>query len=147
LLAPTQIGGKSGGEEDLTSSMFTTRRYLMFQVEKILKDKEFGHGIDTTKLTRDGELSMLTKLRKKEEVDSTLNMVSISTEHSISDQDSQCGELLKMSPTILDSEDSIFQEEDNKLGSSIESPRPSSQNTPNPTPFTWQATTVIHTLD
>jgi hypothetical protein len=147
LLAPTQIGGKSGGEEDLTSSMFTTRRYLMFQVEKILKDKEFGHGIDTTKLTRDGELSMLTKLRRKEEVDSTLNMVSISTEHSTSDQDSQCGELLKMSPIISDLEDITSEERDNKLGSSIESRIPSSQNTPNPTQSTWQATTVILTSD
>jgi hypothetical protein len=119
----------------------------MFSKERMLKDKRLLSGRDIMVLTKDGELSILTKLPRKEEVDSTLNTDSTSTELSISDQDSQCGELLKLFLTTLDSEDSTFQEEDNKLGSSIESPRPSSQNTPNPTPFIWQATTVIHTLD
>jgi hypothetical protein len=123
--------------------MPATARYLMFQVEKILKDKEFGHGQDTTKLTRDGELSILIKHQRKLPVDSIESMDFTSTDHSSSDQDSQCKELLKLSLTILDSEDITIQEEDNKLGSSIESRIPSSQNTPNLTPFTWQATTVI----
>jgi hypothetical protein len=108
----------------------------MFSKERMLKDKRLLSGRDIMVLTKDGELSILTKLPRKEEVDSTLNTDSTSTELSISDQDSQCGELLKMSPTILDSEDSIIQEEDNKLGSSIEFRIPSSLNTPNHTPFT-----------
>jgi hypothetical protein len=97
--------------------------------------------------TRDGELSTLTKQERKDHQDMTVDTDSTSIEHSTSDQDSQCKELLKLFPTISDSEDITIQEEDNKLGNSTESRIPSSQNTPNPTPFTWQATTVTPTSE
>jgi hypothetical protein len=97
--------------------------------------------------TRDGELSMLTKQARKELRDMTVNMDSILIEHSISDQDFHSRELLKLSLTILDSEDGITEEEDNKLGSSIEYRIPSSLNTPNHTQSTWQATVVILTSE
>jgi hypothetical protein len=115
--------------------------------ERMLKDNKLLSGIDTMDSTRDGELSIPTKLPRKEDLDSIENMDSISTEHSTSDLDSQCGELLKLFLTTLDSEDSTTQEEDNKLGSSTESRIPSSQNTPNPTQSTWQATTAIPTSE
>jgi hypothetical protein len=108
----------------------------------MLKDKEFGSGRDIMEPIRDGESSMLTNPRRKEPLDTIENTDSISTEHSTSDLDSQCGELLKLFLTILDSEDITFQERDNKLGSSIEFRIPSSLNIPNPTPFTWQPTIV-----
>jgi hypothetical protein len=114
---------------------------------RMLKDKRLSSGRSTMDSTRDGELSILIKLPRKELLDLIENMDSISTEHSTSDQDSQCGELLKMSLTILDSEDITKEERDNKLGSSTESRIPSSLNTPDPTQSTWQATTVIPTSD
>jgi hypothetical protein len=108
----------------------------MFSKERILKDKRLSSGRDIMVLTKDGELSTLIRQLRREDLDSTENTDSTSTEHSTSDQDSQCGELLKMFPTTLDSEDSTMEEEDNKLGSSIEFRIPSSLNTPNLTPFT-----------
>jgi hypothetical protein len=108
----------------------------MFIKTKMLKDNKLLSGTDTMVLTKDGELSTLTKHPKKDHLDMTENTDSISIEHSTSDQDSQCGELLKLFPTISDSEDSTKEEEDNKLGSLIEFRIPSSQNTLNHTPFT-----------
>jgi hypothetical protein len=146
--ALTQIGGRSSGTEEKTSLTSIIERYLMFHMEKMLKDKLSGFGTDIIRPIRDGELSMLTKLRRKEEVDTTVNTDSTSTELSTSDQECQCKELLKMSLTILELEDMpVQEEEDNKLGSSIEFRIPSSLNTPDLTPFTWQATTVILTSD
>jgi hypothetical protein len=75
---PTQDGGRSSGIEDTTSSMLEITRFGMFQVEKIKKDKEFGSGIDTTVLIRDGELSILTNHQEKQHVDMTENMDSTS---------------------------------------------------------------------
>jgi hypothetical protein len=132
----TPNGGKLSSTLVNTSSIQTTRRHLMFSKERILKDKKSLSGRDIMVLTKDGELSTLINLSRKELLDLTKNSDSISIEHSTSDQDSQCGELLKMSPTISDSEDSTTEEEDNKLGSLIEFRIPSSQNTLNHTPFT-----------
>jgi hypothetical protein len=103
--APTLNGGRSSNTEDRTSSTSITRRLLMSMVEKILKDKRLLSGRDTTELTRDGLLSILTKQRKKLVRDMIENTDSTSTEHSSSDQDSQCKELPKLCLTILDSED------------------------------------------
>jgi hypothetical protein len=61
----------------------------MFQEEKILKVKKLLFGADTTKPTRDGQLSMLTELPKKRLLDLTEILVSKLTDHSISDQDFQ----------------------------------------------------------
>jgi hypothetical protein len=129
--------------KDHSSPISRTERFSMFQLTEMLKDKRFMLGRDTEELTRDGELSMLTNHPRKDPRDMIKNTDSTLTEHSTSDQDSQCGELLKMSLTISDSEDSTTQEEDNKLGSSIEFRIPSSLNTPSPTQSTWQVTIVI----
>jgi hypothetical protein len=134
--APTPIGGKFSSIKVNTLSIQKPRRHLMSIKQRMLKDKRLLSGRDIMVLTKDGELSTLINLSRKELLDMTKNSDSISTEHSTSDQDSQCGELLKMSPITLDLEDSTIQEEDNKLGSSTESRIPSSQNTLNHTPFT-----------
>jgi hypothetical protein len=102
---------------------------------------------DTTESTKDGELPILISMPRKEHLVTIKNMDSISTDFSTSDQDSQCKELLKLSLTILDSEDSTIQEEDNKLGSSTEFRIPSSLNTLNPIQSTWQATIAIPTSE
>jgi hypothetical protein len=115
--------------------------------ERTLKPKRLLSGKSTMDSTRDGELSMLTKLLRREDLDSTESTDSISIEHSTSDQDSQCGELLKLFLTILDSEDIMPEERDNKLGSSIEFRIPSSLNTLDHTPFTLQATIVTPTSE
>jgi hypothetical protein len=83
--------------------------------------------------------------RKKEQVDMIKSMDSISIEHSSSDQDSQCGELLKMYPITLDSRDITMEEEDNKHSNLIECLTLSSLSIPNPIPFTSTVTEVVHT--
>jgi hypothetical protein len=61
----------------------------MFQEEKIPKVKRLSSGEDTTSLTRDGESSMLTEQRKHQPRELIETSVSISTDFSILDQDSQ----------------------------------------------------------
>jgi hypothetical protein len=73
----TLTGGRSSGTEETTLSTFRTRRFLMYPVEKIKKDKKLLSGRDTTVLTRDGESSMLTKLLRSLTRDSI--MISDST--------------------------------------------------------------------
>jgi hypothetical protein len=80
--APAHNGGKSSSTLETTSKTFTTRRFLMFQEEKILKDKLLSSGADTTKPTRDGQLSMLIKPLELELEDITENSDSKSTEYS-----------------------------------------------------------------
>jgi hypothetical protein len=62
--APTQDGGKSSLTLEATSKTSRTRRCLMYQVEKMPKDKKLFSGKDITDLTRDGELFMLIKQRR-----------------------------------------------------------------------------------
>jgi hypothetical protein len=83
------------------------------------KDKRSFARLRTMAGTRDGELSILINLSRKELRDMIKNTDSTSIEHSSSDQDFQCGELLKMCLIILDSEDIPIQEEDNKPSNSI----------------------------
>jgi hypothetical protein len=45
-----------------SSLILTTTRFSMFLQTEIPKDKKFMSGRDTVEQTRDGELSMLTKL-------------------------------------------------------------------------------------
>jgi hypothetical protein len=85
----TPTGGRSSGEEENTSSMSTTRRLLMFIRTRILKDKRSLSGKDIMAGTKDGELSMLTNKVKKKHLDMMDHLDSTSTDHSISDQDSQ----------------------------------------------------------
>jgi hypothetical protein len=74
-------------DNSLPTSKIT--RYSMSLETKIEKDKTFIFGRDMVVETRDGVLSILTKLLRKEVRDGTVNMDSISTDHSTSDQDSQ----------------------------------------------------------
>jgi len=75
--------------KDNSSPTSRTTRYSMSQETEILKCKMFMLGRDMEVQTRDGESSMLTNKRDKEEKDSTVTSDSISTEHSTSDQDFQ----------------------------------------------------------
>jgi hypothetical protein len=59
----------------------------MFQVVKIQKVKRLSSGADTTKPTRDGELSTLTEQRRDQPRDFPETSVSTSTDHSTSDQE------------------------------------------------------------
>jgi len=72
-----------------TSSTGRTERLLMSQEERILKDKQFGHGRSMVEPTRDGKFFILTKHQRFQRKDSTKNSDSTSTDHSISDQDFQ----------------------------------------------------------
>jgi hypothetical protein len=87
----------------------------------------------------------LTKQRKKLLKDMTEIMDSISIEPSTSDQECQCGELLIMYPTILDSRDMSLEERDIKPSNSIKCLTQSSLNIPNPTHSTSTVTEVAHT--
>jgi hypothetical protein len=122
----TQIGGRSSYSKENTSLISKTRRQLMSIRTRILRDKRLSSGEDTMAGTKDGELSMLTKQRRKEVQDGIQDMDSTSIDHSSSDQNFQCGELLKLLDLMLDSEDITFQEEDNKLSNLTEYPIPSS---------------------
>jgi hypothetical protein len=63
---------------------------------RMLKDKNVLFIKDIMAGTRDGESFMLTKLPRLDQRDMIKSMDSTSIEHSTSDQDSQCGELVKM---------------------------------------------------
>jgi hypothetical protein len=60
----TLIGGKSSNTKEKTSSTFRTKRFLMFHQEEMLKAKQLLSGIDITEPTKDGELFILTNLRR-----------------------------------------------------------------------------------
>jgi hypothetical protein len=89
LLQQPQIGGRSSGEEVKTSLTSITRRYSMFIKRRMLKDKNVLFIKDIMAGTKDGELSMLTKLPRLDQRDMTVNMDSTSIDHYSSDQDSQ----------------------------------------------------------
>jgi hypothetical protein len=82
------------------------------------------YGKDTMAGIRDGELSILTKQTRRESQDSTEIMDFTLTDHSSSDPDSQCRELLNLFHGMLDLEDTTKVEENNKPGNSIENPTP-----------------------
>jgi len=89
LLLQPPNGGKSGGEEESTSLTSRTIRHLMSIKERMLKDNRLLHGKSIMAGTRDGELSMLTKLLRLDPRDMTVNGASISIDHYSSDQDFQ----------------------------------------------------------
>jgi hypothetical protein len=68
----------------------------MFQVVKMLKDKRLSSMEDTIKSTKDGESSTLTHQRKTEPQELTKTLDLKLTNHSTSDQECQCTELLKL---------------------------------------------------
>jgi len=61
----------------------------MYQEEKMLKLNQLLLTRATTERTRDGKLFMLIKLKNSRPRDSTKNLASTSTDHSISDQECQ----------------------------------------------------------
>jgi len=87
--APTPTGGKSSDMKESNLSIGIMERHLMFQVEKILKDKQFGYGVNMVEPTRDGKFSILTSNQRFQLKDSTKNTDSTSTDHSTSNQDFQ----------------------------------------------------------
>jgi hypothetical protein len=116
----TPTGGRSSGEEENTSLTFIIRRLLMFTKTRIEKDKRSSSGRDIMAGTKDGELSILTNLSKKELPEWTVNMDSISIDHSSSDPDFQCRELWNLFHGMLDLEDITKVEEINRHGDSTE---------------------------
>jgi hypothetical protein len=122
LMSPelTQDGGKSSLMKDNTSSISETIRHSMSIKIRMLKDKRSLSGRDIMAGIKDGELSILTNLPRKDQVDSIKNMDCTSTDHSSSDLDFQCRELLNLFHGMLDSEDTIKEEEINRLGDSTE---------------------------
>ena len=77
-----------------TSSIGRPERLLMSLVERMRKDKLLSFTTNITVPTRDGKSFMLIKPIRFQERASILNLVCIETDHSISDLDSQCKELL-----------------------------------------------------
>jgi hypothetical protein len=75
--------------KDNTSSMFKAERHLMFSKTEILKDKRLSPIEDTMVQIKDGSLFILIKLLRNQQLDSTENLDSISTDCSISDQECQ----------------------------------------------------------
>jgi hypothetical protein len=80
-------------------SIQATTRSSQLTVEKMRKDKVLSLMETRRELTKSGRLSMLTKLSHSDLRVSTRNSVSISTDHSMSDQECQCKESL--SATVL----------------------------------------------
>jgi hypothetical protein len=128
---PTQDGGNSSLMKEASSQMLRTTESLMFTKERILNTKQLLCGRDTVRLTRNGRSSILTKLSKLKLRDLTKSSVSISTDHSTSDQDSQCTESLN----ALELATLFSRDIDHKVtsihndSSSIALPRPSDHNT------------------
>ena len=74
---------------DHTSSIGPTKKFLMFQEERMLKAKLLLSGINIMVPTRDGELSILIKLKRLLIRDLSKNSDSMPTDHSTLSQDSQ----------------------------------------------------------
>ena len=132
-LALTPTGGRSSSITESTSSIEQTRSQLKFSKTRMLKDKKLLLIQEPMDGTRDGELSILINLSRKEHLDMIKNMDSTSTDFSISDQDFHSGELLQLLVLILNSRDITNQERDTKLGNSIEYRTLSSLITPEAT--------------
>jgi hypothetical protein len=111
----------------------------------MLKDNKLSSGESTMAGTKDGELSMLTQLPRKELRVMTVSMDSISIDSCTSDQECQCKELLKLFQAMLDLEDTLLQERDNRHGNSIEYPILSSLITLEATQCTSNLTELVHT--
>jgi hypothetical protein len=108
--APTLDGSNTSSSEVECSSILQTTRYWMSIREKMRKVKPLRLQPEmvttaTTK-TKDGRSSILTRLRNSEPRASTRSLDSTSTDHSTSDQECQCKELLSATvPTTSGSRD------------------------------------------
>jgi hypothetical protein len=121
--APTLTGGRSSNTEENISSTSKTRRQSMSTKERMVKDKKLSCGRNTTDGTKDGELSIKTNIPRSNQRVTTPSSDSISVDHSTSDQECQCKELLNVLATpILDIRDMPRVERHNN-GSSMEEAR------------------------
>ena len=97
--------------------------------------------------TRNGRLSILIKLNLLDLKDLTKSLVSISTDHSISDQECQCRESKNaLEPTMLPSRDGERMSNNNN-GTLMKSPRPSRTTTGSLTHLTSKATEDLQISD
>jgi hypothetical protein len=86
---PTLNGGKSSSTEIPCLSTSRTEEYLMFQEVRILKVNHVFSGRNTVVRTKDGKLSILTKMLDHKRRELTRNSDSMSTDHSTLYPDSQ----------------------------------------------------------
>jgi len=103
---PILDGSKYSCSKVSTLSTQPTIRSLKSKTKRMRKVKQSLSTqemvIRTTMPTKDGRSSMLIKLKSSELRVSTKSLVSISTDHSISDQECQCKELPNaMEPTTF----------------------------------------------
>jgi hypothetical protein len=96
--APTLDGSKFSNSKVNSLSILLTIRSLMLHPPRIKKVKPLLSTVETETtskmLTKDGRLSTLINPKRIELKDSTRNSDSTSTDHSTSDQECQCKELL-----------------------------------------------------
>jgi hypothetical protein len=92
--ALTHNGSRSSSIKVSTLSTYKTENALKFLETRMMKEEQLLSTIDTTVLTRDGRLSMLTLSRLKPR-DLMKSSVSTLTDHSILSQNSHSTESLK----------------------------------------------------
>jgi len=149
--APTQDGGKFSKCKVNSLSIQPTTRFSKSPHRKMMKELLLllttGMVTKTIMPTKDGRLYISTKLKQLELRASTKSSVSTSTDHSTSDQECQCKELLNaMVPTMSGSEDGERTLLLNN-GTSMRSPRPSRTTTGRATHSISNPTVDLTTLD
>jgi hypothetical protein len=87
--AQTLDGSRFSNSRTVNSSIGLTIRSLMFQTQKMLKDKKLESKTILEEAIKDGQLFILIKLKRIELRASTKSSVSISIDHSTSDQECQ----------------------------------------------------------
>ena len=94
--APTLDGSNysSMSPRKNNSSTGQMAKHLMSMVERMKKEDKLSFGASIMELTRDGEYFILTKLKKFNPRDLTKTSDGTLTDHSTSNPDSQCTELL-----------------------------------------------------
>lgn len=89
---PTQDGSRFSDTSLITSALLTQELMesaLKFNKEKMRKDNQLFTLTDQSLHNKDGELFMLMRQRKSQLKELIKTLVSISTDHSTSDQDCQ----------------------------------------------------------
>jgi len=79
--APTHNGSRSSDIKE-NNSLMRKEKHLMSMVDKIKKEEKLSSGADIKELTKDGELSILTKQRRLQKKALTMTSDSTSTDHS-----------------------------------------------------------------
>jgi hypothetical protein len=148
---PTQDGSKSSKSKENSWLTQPTIRLSKLNPQRMKKVIKLLSTIETetprTMPTKDGRLSMLTKLRLSGPRASTRSSDSTSTDHSTSDQECQCKELLSATvPTMSGSRDGERMSEPSN-GTSMRCPRLSRITTGSPTHLISKATEDQATSD